>query len=92
LVHYCDGHIVIQIQVYHTVTVICSNKDASVLRRIKEILSHFLLSKFQKGGSFILRDPQNLREHFRMCGEVNKELSASKTFFVQVLYEKSLQK
>lgn len=33
----------------------------------------------------MLRDPQILREHFRMCGEVDKELSASKTFFVQVL-------
>lgn len=72
------------------ITVICSDKDASILRRIKEIVRHFLLSKLQEGGSFILRDPENWREHFRMCGEVDKELSASKTFFVQVLYWKEL--
>lgn len=42
-------------------------------------MGRFLLSKSQKDGSFILRDPQNLRKHCRMCGEVVKELSASKT-------------
>lgn len=39
-----------------------------------------------------MRDPQNLRrECFKMFGEVEKELATSKTFFVQVRYEKCLR-